>query len=133
MPSPGQTNYKIDLQAICKDYGFAVHLMVAVSVTDSADGSPITDLSETNFRARAVQGRGRFGDHPLEISKLREQTPGVYVLEVRDYEGGDLVPGKYTIVVSVTIQKDIVGSRYYGQSIAAGTLYPPEYTFFDRV
>jgi len=110
---------KVDLKAVVQDYGFG-SLTVVVSVVNGADGTPIPDLSETNFSIMAVQSPSGWATSDLLKIKsgLNTPTEGVYVFSVGPSGNKKLAAGPYTIVIT------LVGSKGWaplkGQTVVSG-------------
>jgi hypothetical protein len=74
---------KIELEAIPKDYGFG--LTIVVSAVNSADGVPVDALTKNNFTVTVIQGPSGWsiGDVLKISSGISMPSPGVYTFSLK--------------------------------------------------
>jgi hypothetical protein len=110
---------KIELEAIPRDYGFG--LTIVVSAINSVDGAPVDGLTKSNFKVTAIQKpSGWSSGEVLKISSgVGEPSPGVYTFSLKS--GTKKVPaGNYTLAVAVKGYKG--WAPLFGQTLAVATM-----------
>ncbi len=110
---------KVDVDAIARDYGFG--LTMVVSAAHATDGSPVDGLEAANFEVAVIQGPSGWSmDNPLKISPgISEPRTGVYAFSLED-GNKKVAAGSYTLAVVI---KGFKGwAPLYGQTLATASM-----------
>jgi hypothetical protein len=111
---------KADLKAVIQDYKTGAWTIV-VSVISATDGTPIPELTEKNFSILAVQTpNGWSTSDVLKVSAVNAPTNGIYVFSARQSGSKNLIPGPYTLAITLGGFKG--WAPLNGQTVVSGRL-----------